>query len=48
MVLIVGFLFGLGVVPAAIGYLADILSFSYGFSLLGALVLAILPALLNL
>lgn len=45
LVLIVGILFGGGAIPPAIGYLAEAVSFSFGISFLGALVLAVLPLL---
>jgi NNP family nitrate/nitrite transporter-like MFS transporter len=45
MVTIVGSLFGGGVVPPAIGYLAEVSSFSAGLCLLGLLTLATLPLL---
>lgn len=45
MITIVGVLFGMGVIPSAIGHLAEAFSFSAGFSLLGILALAILPLL---
>lgn len=45
LLVLIGFLFGAGVVPPGIGYLAEALSFSFGFSLLGILVLATLPLL---
>jgi NNP family nitrate/nitrite transporter-like MFS transporter len=40
-----GFLLGAGAVPPGIGYLAEALSFSFGFSLAGISVLATLPLL---
>lgn len=40
-----GFLLGAGAVPPGIGYLAEALSFSLGFSLVGISVLATLPLL---
>jgi NNP family nitrate/nitrite transporter-like MFS transporter len=42
---LVGFLLGGGLIPQAIGYLAEVSSFSYGFSLMGVLALAALPLL---
>jgi len=45
MVTIVGALFGGGVVPPAIGYLAEVSSFSAGLGLMGLLTLAMLPLL---
>jgi len=45
MVTIVGALFGGGVVPPAIGYLAEVSSFSAGLCLMGLLTLAMLPLL---
>lgn len=45
LVLVVGILFGLGVIPPSIGYLAETLSFSFGFSVLGVLLLAMVPVL---
>lgn len=45
---LIGFVFGAGVVPPAIGYLAEVLSFSFGFSLIGVAVLAVLPLLFYL
>jgi NNP family nitrate/nitrite transporter-like MFS transporter len=45
MVTIVGVLFGGGVVPPAIGYLAEVSSFSAGLCLLGLLTLVTLPLL---
>ncbi len=41
----IGFLCGAGLIPAGIGYLADVLSFSFGFSLMGISALASLPLL---
>lgn len=45
IVTIVGVLFGGGVIPPAIGYLAEVSSFSAGLCLLGLLTLAVLPLL---
>ncbi len=45
LVLPIGFLCGGGLIPAGIGYLADVLSFSFGFSLMGISALASLPLL---
>lgn len=48
LVVLVGYFFGAGLVPSGIGYLAEALSFSVGFSLLGILTLAMLPLLSRL
>ena len=45
MVIIIGSLIGGGVIPPAIGYLAEAFSFSFGLRLLGLLTLSILPLL---
>jgi NNP family nitrate/nitrite transporter-like MFS transporter len=45
-VTVVGSLLGAGLIPSAIGYLAEISSFSSGFFLLGLLTVAILPLVL--
>lgn len=45
LVLIVAILFGEGVVPPGVGYLAEAVSFSFGICLIGVLVLGILPLL---
>jgi NNP family nitrate/nitrite transporter-like MFS transporter len=42
---LIGFLIGGGMVPPLIGYLADSISFSFGFCLIGALSLFMLPFL---
>ncbi len=47
LVAVAGSLVGAGVIPSAIGYLAEISSFSTGFIALGAMTLAILPLLLS-
>jgi MFS family permease len=47
LVALVGYLLGAGLVPLAIGHLAETWSFSVGFSLVGLLVLAMLPLLLS-
>ncbi len=43
LVIFIGFLFGGGVVPSALGYWAEIFSFASGFALLGILILVLLP-----
>jgi len=48
LVLLVGVLIGLGAVPPGIGYFAERVSFSAGFSLLGVLLLAMVPAVFTL
>ncbi|MFI5341272.1 MAG: nitrate/nitrite transporter [Candidatus Methylomirabilales bacterium] len=45
MVTVIGSLFGAGMIPPAIGYLAEVSSFSTGLVLLGLLTLAMLPLL---
>jgi NNP family nitrate/nitrite transporter-like MFS transporter len=47
MIIVVGSLLGGGLIPSAIGYLAEISSFSSGFSLLGLLTLGMLPLVLS-
>lgn len=47
LVTVAGSLLGAGVIPSAIGYLAELSSFSAGFIALGALTLATLPLLLS-
>ncbi len=47
LVTVVGSLLGGGLIPSAIGYLAEISSFSSGFVLLGLVTLAMLPLLLS-
>jgi NNP family nitrate/nitrite transporter-like MFS transporter len=42
---LIGFLGGAGFIPPSIGYLAEALSFSLGFALLGVFTLAVLPLL---
>lgn len=44
-VVLVGYFFGAGLTPSGIGYLAEVQSFSAGFSLIGVLTLAMLPLL---
>ena len=46
LVAVAGSLLGAGVLPSAIGYLAEISSFSFSFIALGILTLATLPLLL--
>jgi NNP family nitrate/nitrite transporter-like MFS transporter len=43
MVIMIGYLIGGGVFPLGIGYVAERLSFSWGFGLLGVLTLAMVP-----
>ncbi len=45
MVTIIGSLFGAGAIPPAIGYLAEVSSFSFSLFLLGLLTLSVLPLL---
>ena len=45
MVTIIGSLFGAGAIPPAIGYLAEVSSFSFSLCLLGLLTLSMLPLL---
>jgi NNP family nitrate/nitrite transporter-like MFS transporter len=45
---VVAIFIGVGAMPPGIGYLAEISSFSLGFSLLGILLLATLPIVFNL
>jgi NNP family nitrate/nitrite transporter-like MFS transporter len=47
MIIVVGSLLGGGLIPSGIGYLAEISSFSFGFSLLGLLTFAMLPLVLS-
>lgn len=48
LLVFIGFFFGAGIIPPAIGYLADAFSFSFGFSFIGILILTILPLLFYL
>lgn len=43
LVTLSGIFWGVGAIPSAIGYLAEVHSFSFGFALLGSLLLAMLP-----
>jgi len=43
LVTLSGIFWGVGAIPSAIGYLAEVRSFSFGFALLGSLLLALLP-----
>ncbi len=45
---LIGFLLGGGAIPPGIGYLADASSFSFGFALMGILILTFQPVLLYL
>ena len=45
LVVTIGYLLGGGVIPAGIGYVAEKLSFSWSFSILGLLVLSVIPLL---
>jgi NNP family nitrate/nitrite transporter-like MFS transporter len=45
---LVAIFFGVGAIPPAIGYLAEVSSFSLGFSLLGVFLLAMLPLVITL
>jgi MFS family permease len=42
---LIGIVCGAGVIPPSIGYLAEVFSFSLGFTLIGVLALAVLPLL---
>jgi len=48
LMVLIGMFFGWGVIPPAIGYLADASSFSLGFCFTGILVLTIMPLLFSL
>jgi NNP family nitrate/nitrite transporter-like MFS transporter len=48
LVVLSGILWGVGAIPSAIGHLAEVHSFSFGFTLLGGLILAALPLTLTL
>jgi NNP family nitrate/nitrite transporter-like MFS transporter len=48
LLILIGFLLGGGGIPPLIGYFAEVFSFSFGFSLLGISILALLPLFLHL
>ena len=48
LVALSGIFWGVGAIPSAIGHLAEVHSFSFGFALLGSLLLAVLPLTLTL
>ena len=48
LVVLSGILWGVGAIPSAIGHLAEVHSFSFGFALLGGLLLAAVPLTLTL